>query len=445
MTKYPYHEGASEVGGYAPAFSPLPVVTQATGGIALIGSGELADAMAETHRALMSRLDSPVRPVFLDTPAGFESNIDAIDRKAVEYFRRNFGFRAWKLRATAPVGKAPTTRALRCARSARPITFWPGQEARVHHPCVAREPGVASHSGALARGSAAGVRERGGAQRGDLGQKPRYGSTRPDMTRSGLRAWTCWVLPASVGSRWCPTGIMPAVNMTRATAIWEQRVRDAGAAATPQTRSSSAWTNTADCSFDLTWEKRQECAGSGRVTLRTAGRQSVYARGDLLTLHHPHTDAEEVPVSLPTMLVPQRENGDDAQDADILATRVRVEQAFARRDIPEAVDGLIALSLLAGSGFEQSLPGRAELAVQALQGTLPGLIRLLEAIDGAEKAQQESKLLIGALLVSTRAVVRDSRRWAEANGCASSSKGLGYVIADTPARVHLDACEHTDR
>ena len=67
-------------------FSP-----QVTGGIALIGSGELADASAEVHRTLMARLRQPIRPVFLDTLAGFESNIDGIDRKASEYFQRNFG------------------------------------------------------------------------------------------------------------------------------------------------------------------------------------------------------------------------------------------------------------------------------------------------------------------------------------------------------------------
>src|SRR5689334_5800242 len=61
------------------------------GPIVVIGSGEMADAMAETHRALFSRLGEAPRPVFLDTPAGFELNVDQIDQKAVSYFSRNFG------------------------------------------------------------------------------------------------------------------------------------------------------------------------------------------------------------------------------------------------------------------------------------------------------------------------------------------------------------------
>ena len=64
---------------------------QTPGLIAIFGSGELSDSMAEAHRTLMARLQGPVVPVFVDTPAGFELNIDQIDQKATEYFKRNFG------------------------------------------------------------------------------------------------------------------------------------------------------------------------------------------------------------------------------------------------------------------------------------------------------------------------------------------------------------------
>lgn len=60
--------------------------------IALLGSGELADSMAEVHRLLMARLGETPRPVFIDTPAaGFELSIDSIGHKAAAYFQRNFG------------------------------------------------------------------------------------------------------------------------------------------------------------------------------------------------------------------------------------------------------------------------------------------------------------------------------------------------------------------
>jgi hypothetical protein len=60
-----------------------------TGRITLVGAGELMSTMSQQHRAVMSRLNGPPRPVFLDTTAGFETNIDAIVEKAVEYYQHH--------------------------------------------------------------------------------------------------------------------------------------------------------------------------------------------------------------------------------------------------------------------------------------------------------------------------------------------------------------------
>jgi hypothetical protein len=57
-----------------------------TGRITLVGAGELMSAMSSLHRAAFQRLNTPPRPVFLDTTAGFETNVDAIVEKAVEYY-----------------------------------------------------------------------------------------------------------------------------------------------------------------------------------------------------------------------------------------------------------------------------------------------------------------------------------------------------------------------
>ena len=55
-----------------------------------MGSGELTDSMAKVHRALLARAGASPNAVFLDTPAGFELNIDEITARAVEYFRQRF-------------------------------------------------------------------------------------------------------------------------------------------------------------------------------------------------------------------------------------------------------------------------------------------------------------------------------------------------------------------
>jgi hypothetical protein len=43
-----------------------------------MGSGEMARAMSKVHRWIVSKIEEPVRAVFLDTPAGFELNADEI-------------------------------------------------------------------------------------------------------------------------------------------------------------------------------------------------------------------------------------------------------------------------------------------------------------------------------------------------------------------------------
>jgi cyanophycinase-like exopeptidase len=57
------------------------------GTIVLMGSGELTATMVEVHKKMLSKLPDSASAVFLDTPAGFQLNVDEISRKAVTYFR----------------------------------------------------------------------------------------------------------------------------------------------------------------------------------------------------------------------------------------------------------------------------------------------------------------------------------------------------------------------
>ena len=57
------------------------------GMIVLMGSGELTATMVEVHKELLGRFGSTAKAVFLDTPAGFQLNVDQISQKAREYFK----------------------------------------------------------------------------------------------------------------------------------------------------------------------------------------------------------------------------------------------------------------------------------------------------------------------------------------------------------------------
>ena len=58
----------------------------ATGKLVLMGSGELTATMVEVHKELIAGLAPPQTAVFLDTPAGFQLNVEQISENAVRYF-----------------------------------------------------------------------------------------------------------------------------------------------------------------------------------------------------------------------------------------------------------------------------------------------------------------------------------------------------------------------
>ncbi len=59
------------------------------GKIVLMGSGELTATMVEVHKSLLADLPENRQAAFIDTPAGFQLNVDQISQKAAEYFRKH--------------------------------------------------------------------------------------------------------------------------------------------------------------------------------------------------------------------------------------------------------------------------------------------------------------------------------------------------------------------
>ena len=57
--------------------------------ITFMSSGEMSARLSPAHRAVLARIDEPLRAIFLDTPAGFQENATALAEKAVEYFKHN--------------------------------------------------------------------------------------------------------------------------------------------------------------------------------------------------------------------------------------------------------------------------------------------------------------------------------------------------------------------
>lgn len=61
------------------------------GKIAIMGSGELTATMVEVHKSLLRPYGTSAKAIFIDTPAGFQLNVDALSRKAMDYFTTRVG------------------------------------------------------------------------------------------------------------------------------------------------------------------------------------------------------------------------------------------------------------------------------------------------------------------------------------------------------------------
>jgi hypothetical protein len=89
--------------------------------LVIMGSGETSPTMVKTHREVFARLGATDPAVLLDTPFGFQENVDDISAKAIEYFRTSVGrnvtvasFR--RARDLDPVAREATLAAIRAAR-----------------------------------------------------------------------------------------------------------------------------------------------------------------------------------------------------------------------------------------------------------------------------------------------------------------------------------------
>ncbi len=99
-----------------------------TGRITLVGAGELMSAMSSLHRVALQRLGGPAKPVFLDTAAGFETNVDAIVEKAVEYYAHHLqtDLKVARFRHRERAAPADTAAAVSAIRDANLIFAGPG-------------------------------------------------------------------------------------------------------------------------------------------------------------------------------------------------------------------------------------------------------------------------------------------------------------------------------
>lgn len=95
--------------------------------IAIMGSGETTDSMVRVHRYLMDQMEPPIRAAFIDTPAGFQMNVDDLYAKAREYFAKrlnqNLALASFK---SSNIPRLEAEKAFRTLRESNYIFVGPG-------------------------------------------------------------------------------------------------------------------------------------------------------------------------------------------------------------------------------------------------------------------------------------------------------------------------------
>ncbi len=395
------------------------------GDLVIMGSGELADSMAEVHRVLLSAQATP-RPVFLNSPAGFELNLEHINRKAEAYFERNFGLPLTVADFPGPEGTpAQIAAALTAIRSGNYLFAGPGSPSyalRVwrNSPIFAAVLDRWREGATLVFSSAAAL---------TLGAH-----TIPVYEIYKVGADVHWLQGLDVLAE---LGISAAV-----VPHWNNRSGDQhdtrfcfmGA---PRLRKLEALLPTQALLIgvdEYTAARIRPDARAGDVlgvgTVAVHGPTGVhhFGKGDAFTLRAwlgqtagdaPEVPGEPDPIEVDEVAVLET-------DDDITPLRERADAALRAGAFSDAVESLVGLSLIAQAGLEQGVLDRADRAAQALATLMPRLGQLKPS------ASHDAAPALMDLMLQMRSQLRAAKQWALADQLRDGLTALGYVINDTP-------------
>jgi len=400
------------------------------GTVTIMGSGEMMEGMGKVHRAVMGRIAEPVRPVFLDTPAGFQLNADDLSQKAIEYFKQRFDL---PLAIASYKNAAATTpeevsAALSALDAANYIFAGPGSPTYAIRNWV-RTPIHAAlverfHAGAhLVFASAAAL---------TLGRFviPIYEIYKVGADPhwvEGLNLLEPFGLDLAIVPHW--NNAEGRNHDTRFCFMGEPRLKVLEDLLPPSTVIFGVDEYTA-CTIDLQ-AREFIVAGNGQVTIRHEGHAHEYPPGI-----YPLRGLEPAEAPVPPLEAPAAETG--ARDsAERLAKRANLARLDFTRAL-EAADFAAAArlihSLLEALG-ESPISGAEAALPQQIQAMLDELVRVWETSKPAAPADPPAAQVrpYVQLLVALRGKLRGSRQWGLADEVRDELQRLGITLEDTPA------------
>ncbi len=409
-------------------------MTNTPGIIALMGSGELTATMVAVHKQLLGRYGKNPSAVFIDTPAGFQLNVDQLSRKAVDYFERRIGYplTVASLKSADPENAVAIEQSCRQVDRADYLFIGPGsptyalsqwRQTRIPELMAQR----IRQGGCLVAASAAaltvGCKTLPVYEIYKVGQAPHWAE--------GLNILGAFGLEWAVVPHW--NNAEGGNHDTRYCFMGKSRLKHLEAQL-PETVTILGLDEHTVLIIDLA-DQTASIKGMGNVTLRKNGRERVFEKGDHIPLSllrdetdaHPYVTAE-VTTEQANTPAPDDEQDRVWQPVEDLAERIQTDLEHNR--VEQATHGVLELERHIQDVLEQLQERNGEGAAREM---LRNMIALLGARLAERPRSKEACLepLVTALL-ELRGRFRSDKAYEAADAIRDCLQQAGIRLEDTP-------------
>jgi hypothetical protein len=411
------------------------LMQQKKGILALMGSGELTATMVEVHKKLLSQVPAPAAAVFLDTPAGFQLNVEELSQKAGEYFQTRIlhplSTVSFKSKEKTPPFEAE--KAFEDLRQADFILIGPGSPTyavnqwletpvpKIFGECLNR-------GGCLVAASAAAL---------TIGQNtlPVYEIYKVGIApywEKGLDVTNLFDLNLVVIPHW--NNAEGGTHDTRFCYMGEPRFRELEDMLPGETGILGLDEHTA-CLLDLEQDEA-EVKGIGRVTFRLKGKEVLFEKGDRFPLNvlRGKTDQSHRRVF---KILPDKDPGIKKTGGDLTSfwdeihtLQAAFKNGLENKEAGKAVNALLELDGLIWRAQRDS--ESPEFISQAREILREFMVYLGLKLDREPEGKGKKAFPFIDILVQMREDLRRRKEWGEADALRKLLEEKGVMIEDAP-------------